>query len=230
MRLRDRIEERAARKSSKALLPASFCAVSTSKHSRTEISKRDTQRVSAIPVVRDGRGAMLTLSESTAEASQHPFGANDRVLGFEVREHQFPVLHNRTGGPDMPVYDVIEIIGSSSESWEKGRRQCGRTSLQISPRSSHRRNRKTRFATGREGKGGGLSREDQTVVQIRGLLNRRCAWYTGIELDTHGREATLPALTLIREDQTPRGKCCASFLSIRDPGCVKTQKSKRDEE
>ena len=46
-------------------------------------------------------------------------------------------------------------------------------------------------------------------------MNRRCAWYTGIELDTHGREATLPALTLIREDQTPRGKCCASSLSIR---------------
>ena len=33
-------------------------------------------------------------------------------------------------------------------------------------------------------------------------MNRRCAWYTGIELDTHGREATLPTLTLIREDQT----------------------------
>ena len=35
---------------------------------------------------------MLTLSESTAEASQHPFGANDRVLGFEAREPEFPVL------------------------------------------------------------------------------------------------------------------------------------------
>ena len=42
---------------------------------------------------------MLTLSESTAEASQHPFGANDRVLGFEASEPEFPVLHNRTGGP-----------------------------------------------------------------------------------------------------------------------------------
>jgi hypothetical protein len=34
-------------------------------------------------------------------------------------------------------------------------------------------------------------------------------------LDTHGREAALLALTLIREDRTPRGKCCGSSLIIR---------------
>jgi hypothetical protein len=38
---------------------------------------------------------------------------------------------------------------------------------------------------------------------------------TFTELDTHGREETLRAPTLIREDRTPRGKCCVSSLSIR---------------
>jgi hypothetical protein len=36
-----------------------------------------------------------------------------------------------------------------------------------------------------------------------------------MELDTHGREAALLALTLIREDRTPRGKCSVSSSSIR---------------
>jgi len=61
-----------------------------------------------------------------------------------------------------------------------GRCQRGRASLQISPRSSHRGNRRTRFAARREGKGGGLSRQGQAIVQARaarrryrlGLLNR----------------------------------------------------------
>src|SRR5271154_1943386 len=35
------------------------------------------------------------------------------------------------------------------------------------------------------------------------------------ELDTHGREAARPALTLIREDRTQQGKCCVSSSSIR---------------
>src|SRR5437868_7769239 len=38
---------------------------------------------------------------------------------------------------------------------------------------------------------------------------------TSMELDTRGREAALLALTLIREDRTPRGKCCVSSSSIR---------------
>src|SRR5437868_1368919 len=38
---------------------------------------------------------------------------------------------------------------------------------------------------------------------------------TSMELDTHGREAALLALTLIREDRMPRGKCCVSSSSIR---------------
>jgi hypothetical protein len=53
----------------------------------------------------------------------------------------------------------------------KSCRKRGRTSLQISPRSSCRGCR-TRYATGCEGKGRGISREGQTVVQVRGLLNR----------------------------------------------------------
>jgi hypothetical protein len=36
-----------------------------------------------------------------------------------------------------------------------------------------------------------------------------------MELDTRGREAALLALTLIREDPTPRGKCSVSSSSIR---------------
>jgi len=36
-----------------------------------------------------------------------------------------------------------------------------------------------------------------------------------MELDTHGQEAALSAPTLIREDQTPRGKCCGSSSGIR---------------
>jgi hypothetical protein len=38
---------------------------------------------------------------------------------------------------------------------------------------------------------------------------------TSTELDTHGREAALQALTPIREDRTQRGKCCVSSWSIR---------------
>jgi len=56
---------------------------------------------------------------SAAEASQHPFRVGGLVLGSDARERtQFPVSH-RTGRPNMSVYDVVEIIGSSSESWEK---------------------------------------------------------------------------------------------------------------
>ena len=36
-----------------------------------------------------------------------------------------------------------------------------------------------------------------------------------MELDTHGQEAALSAPTLIREDRTPRGKCCGSSWGIR---------------
>src|SRR6476646_1537796 len=62
----------------------------------------------------------------------------------------------------------------------KGRRQRVQAGLQISPRSSRRRNRRARYAIGREGKGGSLPREGQAIVQIRGahwpyrlgLLNR----------------------------------------------------------
>ena len=53
----------------------------------------------------------------------------------------------------------------------KSCRKRGRTSLQISPRSSHCGNHRTRYATRREGKGRGISREGQTIVQVRGLLN-----------------------------------------------------------
>src|SRR6478736_5160193 len=75
---------------------------------------------------------------------------------------------------DMPesVYDVVLLIGSSKESWEKCCRQRGRTSFQISPQSSRRRNRRTRYATGREGKGGSLSREGQAIVQSRALKTK----------------------------------------------------------
>src|SRR6185312_494584 len=62
----------------------------------------------------------------------------------------------------------------------KGRRQRGRTSLQISPQCSHRRNRRTRYATGGDGKGGSISREGQAIVQTRGLLKSQrldCACY-----------------------------------------------------
>src|SRR5258705_12216112 len=38
---------------------------------------------------------------------------------------------------------------------------------------------------------------------------------TSTQPDTHGREAALRAPTLIREDQTQRGKCCVSSSSIR---------------
>src|SRR5260370_42322930 len=38
---------------------------------------------------------------------------------------------------------------------------------------------------------------------------------TSTEPDTHGREAALRAPTLIREDQTQRGKCSVSSSSIR---------------
>src|SRR5258708_25864274 len=39
---------------------------------------------------------------------------------------------------------------------------------------------------------------------------------TGIstELDTHGREAALPAPTLIREDRAQRWECCGSSLNL----------------
>jgi dodecin len=56
---------------------------------------------------------------SAAEASKHPFRVGGLVLGSDARERtQFPVSH-RTGRPNMSVYDVVELIGSSSESWEK---------------------------------------------------------------------------------------------------------------
>jgi hypothetical protein len=35
--------------------------------------------------------------------------------------------------------------------------------------------------------------------------------------DTHGRVAARPARTLIREDQTRRGRCCASSSSTAYP-------------
>jgi hypothetical protein len=68
------------------------------------------------------------------------------------------------------TYDVIQPIGTSNESWE---RQRSRTSLQIPPRCSHRRNRRPRYATGPEGEGGSLSREGQAIVKIRGEIVAR---------------------------------------------------------
>jgi hypothetical protein len=75
---------------------------------------------------------------------------------------------------DMPesVYDVILLIGSSKESWEKAAANAVEQAFQISPQSSRRRNRRTRYATGREGKGGSLSREGQAIVQSRALKTK----------------------------------------------------------
>jgi hypothetical protein len=119
-------------------------------------------------------------------AYSHPFKVALAMLGSEGRRHlSYYVIPN--GRTDMAMYDVIQLIGTSSESMGKSRRQRGRTSLQISPRSSCRRSRRTRYATGREGKGGSLSRESQTIVQIRaahwpgrlGFLNRSRRTWTG---------------------------------------------------
>ena len=65
------------------------------------------------------------------------------------------------------VYDVIVLIGSSKESWEKAADVVEQASKSV---PSRRRSRRTRYATGREWKGRSLSLEGQTIVQIRGLL------------------------------------------------------------
>src|ERR1700739_2362015 len=74
----------------------------------------------------------------------------------------------------------------------KGRGQRVREGLQISPRYSRRRNRRARYAIGREGKGGSLPREGQAIVQIRGahwpyrlgLLNRSRSVARDLDADT----------------------------------------------
>jgi flavin-binding protein dodecin len=71
----------------------------------------------------------------------------------------------------MPVYDVIELIGTSSESWEKAAANAVEQASK-----SLRDLRVAEIAEldmqfGREGKGRGISRKGQIVVQIRGLLN-----------------------------------------------------------
>ena len=70
---------------------------------------------------------------------------------------------------NMPesIYDVIQLIGTSNESWEKAAANAVELRRKISPRCSHRRNRRTRYATGCEGKGRSISREGQVIVQTR---------------------------------------------------------------
>src|ERR1700751_101747 len=83
----------------------------------------------------------------------------------------------------------------------EGRRKRCRTSLKISTRCSRRRNRRTRYATGPDGKGGSLSREGKAIVQIRGEVVARIE----LGLKTKGNECQLShkAVDLKRRREAP---------------------------
>jgi hypothetical protein len=115
----------------------------------------------------------------------------------------------------MPVYDVIEIIGSSSESWEKAAANAvEQKPPNLSASFASQKSKNSICNWTRRERWRPIARRSNCRSNMRTPEPKR-AWYTAIELDTHDREAVLPAVTLIREDRTPRGKCCASSLSIR---------------
>ena len=73
--------------------------------------------------------------------------------------------------PDS-IYDVITLIGTSNASWEKAAanpvEQASKTLRDLRVAEIVELD----IATGREGKGGGLSRKGQAIVQSRALTQR----------------------------------------------------------
>ena len=71
--------------------------------------------------------------------------------------------------PDS-VYKVIELIGTSNDSWKR-RPPMRSGKLQNLSEISALQSRQTRYATGCEGKRRGLSRQAQRFVQVRRFLS-----------------------------------------------------------
>ena len=74
------------------------------------------------------------------------------------------------------AYKIIELIGTSKESWEKGRIRGGQPRRKIPARPPCRRDRQARSATRRQGRGRGVPRQGERLVQVRGLkaIPRHC--------------------------------------------------------
>ncbi len=75
------------------------------------------------------------------------------------------------------VYKVIELIGTSKESWEKAAAAAVSRAGKSLARPPCRRGRQARSATGRQGRGRGVPRQGERLVQVRGLaaiLRRQC--------------------------------------------------------
>ena len=99
-------------------------------------------------------------------------GATERVFAIRsavARDRRaFHSSRRKGAGPDAATNNGC-LTGSRPKS---GRRRSMRSNKRpnLSAMFASQKNR-TRYATGREWKGGSLSREGQTLVQIRSLLN-----------------------------------------------------------
>jgi len=128
----------------------------------------------------------------------HVPNGKKHIVGSEAYDVQGTIVHRdvtaegyRSAGPgevvELPEAEIERLTGlgflvalDDKPHIERSRWRrpfptilcCYRTSFQISPQSSRRRNRRTRYATGREGKGGSLSREGQAIVQSRALKTK----------------------------------------------------------
>ena len=74
------------------------------------------------------------------------------------------------------VYKVIELIGTSKESWEKAAAAAVSRAGSVAARSPRRRGREAGSATGRQRQGRSVPRQGERLVQVRGLSEACEGW------------------------------------------------------
>ena len=108
------------------------------------------------------------------------------------------------------VYKVIELIGTSKESWEKAAAAAVERAGKIAARSSRRRSRPARSATRCQGQDRSLPRQAQRLVQVRGHVERPMD--AGPE--TRSRGSAKPVVRQsVRTDASPRHEARESMAS-----------------